>query len=271
MNDKKPPVVMIFAGSDPTGGAGLVADVQSVSALGCHPTPVITAVTAQDTSELKKFVAVDTELVIEQARMVLEDMPVAAFKTGMLGNAANLSAVATIIEDYPDIPLVVDPVLSTGGGDRLSEEPLEDGYRSMLIPLATLVTPNSIEAKQLAPEADSREACIQKLMSLGCEYVLHTGSHDPTDNVVHHLYGHRRFMQSFPQERLSGEYHGSGCTLASACASALAQGFDITTAVREALQFTWNSLASGQQIGMGQQLPQRQYWADGGSSGRRKT
>jgi len=168
---------MIFAGSDPTGGAGLVADIQSVTALGCHPVPVVTTITVQDTSDLKKFIAVDTQLVIEQARAVLEDMPVAAFKTGILGSAANLSAVATILEDYRDIPVVVDPVLSTGAGTRLSEEPLEDGYCSLLLPLATLATPNAVEAKQLAPEADSREACIQKLMSLGCEYVLHTGSH----------------------------------------------------------------------------------------------
>lgn len=263
MDDKKLPVVMIFAGSDPTGGAGLVADIQSVTALGCHPAPIVTAVTAQDTSELKSFVAVDTKLVIEQARTVLADMPVAAFKIGMLGSAANLGAVATILKDYPDIPLVVDPVLSTGGGMSLSEEPLEDGYCSMLLPLATLATPNAIEARQLAPEADSREACAQQLMSLGCEYVLHTGSHEPTKDVVHHLYGHRRLMESFTQTRLPGQYHGSGCTLASACAAALAQGFDITAAVREALRFTWNSLVNSHQAGMGQRLPQRQFWADG--------
>jgi hydroxymethylpyrimidine/phosphomethylpyrimidine kinase len=261
---------MIFAGSDPTGGAGLVADIQSVTALGCHPVPIVTAVTVQDTLALKSFAAVDTELVIEQARAVLEDMPVAAFKTGMLGSAANLGAVATLIGDYPDIPLVVDPVLSTGSGDSLSEEPLEDGYRSMLLPLATLATPNAIEAKQLATEADSREACIQMMMSLGCEYVLHTGSHEPTDDVVHYLYGHRRCLETFTQERLPDQYHGSGCTLASACAGALAQGFDITSAVREALHFTWNSLANGHQVGRGQRLPHRQFWATGESPVRRK-
>jgi len=270
MNDKKLPVVMIFAGSDPTGGAGLVADIQSVTALGCHPAPVITAVTSQDTKELKNFIAVDTEIVIEQSRAVLEDMPIAAFKTGMLGSAANLSAVATIIENYPDIPLIVDPVLSTGGGDSLSEEPLEDGYRSMLLPLATLATPNAIEAKKLAPEADSREACIQSLLSLGCEHVLHTGSHEPTEEVVHYLYGHRRCMESFTQQRLPDEFHGSGCTLASACAAALAHGFDIVTAVREALEFTWNSLDRAQQAGMGQKLPYRQFWANGDSPIRKK-
>ncbi|MFV1996715.1 MAG: hydroxymethylpyrimidine/phosphomethylpyrimidine kinase [Acidiferrobacterales bacterium] len=270
MHAKKPPVVLIFAGSDPTGGAGLVADIQSVAAFGCHPAPIVTAVTVQDTSELTKFVAMDTGLVIAQAKAVLADMPVAAFKTGMLGSTANLNAIATLIGGYPDIPLVVDPVLSTGGGDSLSDTPLEESYRSMLLPMATLATPNAIEAKQLVPEADGREACVQTLMSLGCEYVLHTGSHEPTDDVVHYLYGHQRCIETFTQERLPDEYHGSGCTLASACAGALAQGSNVTSAVRAALDFTWDSLANGHQTGRGQRLPQRQFRANGEHPIRRK-
>ncbi len=253
---------MIFAGADPTGGAGITADIQTVSALGCHPAPVITAVTAQDTAGLKEFTSVKTELVIAQARAVLEDMPVAAFKTGMLGSATNLAAIATIISDYPDIPVVVDPVLATGAGEPLSEQAIEDGYRTLLLPNTKLVTPNSIETKRLATNADTPEACAQELMSLGCEYVLCTGSHEPTKDVVHHLHGHHRLLETFNQQRLPHDYHGSGCTLAAACAAGLAQGFEINSAVREALDFTWNALAKGHQLGMGQFLPDRQYWKD---------
>jgi hydroxymethylpyrimidine/phosphomethylpyrimidine kinase len=252
---------MIFAGADPTGGAGIAADIQAVSALGCHPAPVITAVTAQDTAGLKQFTAVDTELVIAQARAVLEDMPVAAFKTGVLGSAANLAAVETIVSEYRDIPLVVDPVLSTGRGDALSDRPLEEGYRSMLFPLTTLATPNSIEMKKLGASGDTAEACAQELMSLGCEYVLCTGTHVPTAEVSHFLYGHRRLLETIRQERLPHDFHGSGCTLASACAAGLAQGFDVAAAVREALDFTWHALKNGHQLGMGQALPDRQFWA----------
>lgn len=252
---------MIFAGADPTGGAGIAADIQTVSALGCHPAPIITAVTVQDTAGLKEYKVVDTELVISQARAVLEDMPVAVFKTGMLGNTANLAAVQTIISDYPSIPLVVDPVLATGAGAELSEQPLEDGYRSLLLPHATLVTPNSIEMRRLAANADSPEACAQELMSLGCEYVLCTGSHEPTSEVSHRLFGHHRMLETITQPRLPHDYHGSGCTLASACAAGLAQGFEIAAAVREALAFTWSTLANGHQLGMGQHLPDRQFWA----------
>lgn len=251
---------MIFAGTDPTGGAGIVADIQTVSAFGCHPAPVVTAVTAQDTCGLKQFSSTATELVIAQARAVLEDMPVAAFKTGMLGNAANLAAVATIINDYPDIPLVVDPVLTTGAGEELSDQPLEDGYLNILLPKAILATPNSLEMKRLAVNADTPEACAQELMSLGCEHVLCTGSHEPTPEVVHHLFGHHRLLEAFTQQRLPHDYHGSGCTLAAAVAAALAQGFDILEAVRQSMDFTWKALAGGHQLGMGQYVPDRQFW-----------
>ena len=271
LTTNNPPVVMIFAGADPTGGAGIAADIETVSAMGCHAAPVITAVTAQDTTGLKEFKAVETELVIAQARAVLEDMPVAAFKTGMLGNAANLAAIETIVGEYSDIPLVVDPVMATGGGDALSDNPLEEGYRSMLFAHTTLATPNSIEMKRLGSSADTAEACAQELMSLGCEYVLCTGTHVPTEEIGHFLYGHRRLLETIRQERLPREFHGSGCTLASACAAGLAQGFDMTGAVREALDFTWHALAKGYQLGMGQALPNRQFWANRNSNNKSRS
>lgn len=260
MTASKPPVVLLFAGADPTGGAGIAADIQTVSAIGCHPAPVITAVTAQDTSGLKQYSAAATQLVIAQARAILEDMPVAVFKTGMLGNAANLAAVATIVNDYPDIPLVVDPVLATGAGDELSDQPLEQGYRNLLFPGATLATPNSLEIKRLAVNADTAEACAQELLSLGCEFLLCTGSHESTPDVVHRLYGHHRLLETITQKRLPHDYHGSGCTLAAAIAATMAQGLEIAEAVRQSLDFTWKSLARAHQLGTGQYLPDRQFW-----------
>jgi hydroxymethylpyrimidine/phosphomethylpyrimidine kinase len=259
-----PPVVLLFAGSDPTGGAGIVADIETVSALGCHPAPVITAVTAQDTRGLRQFSVVDTELVVAQARAVLEDMPVAAIKTGMLGNHANLAAIATIAHDYAHIPLVVDPVSQTGAGDELSEESLDTAYRSLLLPQATLTTPNSVEAARLAPEGDTVDAQAQELLDLGCNYVLVSGGHEEGNKIESRLFGNRRLLERFFQPRLSHEYHGSGCTLAAACAAGLAQGLDAQTAVGAALQFTWNSLRQGVALGAGQWLPNRRAPATNG-------
>lgn len=252
-----PPVVLVFAGTDPTGGAGLTADVLALASLGCHGAGVVTAVTAQDTTGIKEFICVETELVIAQARAVLEDMPVAAFKIGMLGSSAVAAAVASIVEDYPDIPLVVDPVQSSGRGDALADDMLDGALRSLIIPQATLITPNSLEARALAPDADSLDACAQELMALGCDYVLLTGTHEPTPKVEHRLYGNRRLIDRFTFERLPGNYHGSGCTLASACAASLAHGLEPVNAVAQALRYTWHTLKHGYRVGMGQLVPDR--------------
>lgn len=256
-----PPLVLVFAGSDPTGGAGIQADIETIASLGCRAAPVITAVTAQDTHGVKEFTALDPALVIAQARAVLADMPVAAFKIGMIGSAVNASAIASIVRDYLDIPLVIDPVLASGRGDALADEPLADAFRTLLLPQATLTTPNSIEARRLASAADTLDACAQELLAGGCEYVLITGTHEMTPAVENRLYGNLRLLESFTWERLPGEFHGSGCTLASACAATLAHGFEIVNAVHEAQEFTWNSLKHGLRVGKGQSVPDRFYWA----------
>lgn len=269
MDSEAPLVVLAFGGTDPTGGAGLVADCLTLASFGCHPAPVVTAVTAQDTTGIKQFACVETALVIAQARALLEDMPVAAFKTGMLGNRANVGAVAAIVHDYPNIPLVVDPVQVSAAGHALADESLDEALRTLLIPRATLVTPNSLEARKLAPGADTLDACAHELMELGGEYVLITGTHEPTAQVLNRLYGHSRLLETFPTERLPREFHGSGCTLASACAAALAHGLDVRAAVAEALRYTCNTLKTGHRLGMGQHLPNRPYWS-GGTFVRRK-
>ncbi|HLF23773.1 MAG TPA: hydroxymethylpyrimidine/phosphomethylpyrimidine kinase [Burkholderiales bacterium] len=256
-----PPVVMLFGGTDPTGGAGLAADVMTVASLGCHPAPVVTAITAQDTTGVKQYLSVPTELVIAQARAVLEDMAVAAFKTGVLCTSEIVSAVASIVDDYGDIPLVVDPVQASGSThDPLSEEPLDDALRAMLLPRAKLATPNTEEAKRLAPGGDTLDACAQEWLSLGCEFVLITGTHEATPKVLNRLYGNKRLLDTFAFERLPHRYHGSGCTLASACAAALAHGLDPVNAVAQALDYTWRTLKHGLRLGMGQHLPNRLYW-----------
>lgn len=259
-----PPIVMVFAGSDPTGGAGIQADIETIASLGARAAPVITAVTAQDTHGVQEFTAIPPELVIAQARAVLADMPVAAFKVGMVGSALNASAIASIVQDYMDIPLVVDPVLASGRGDALGEDTLADALVTLLFPQATLITPNSLEARRLASAGDTLDACAQELLATGCEYVLITGTHENTTAVENRLYGNLRLLESFTWDRLPGGFHGSGCTLASACAATLAHGFEIVNAVHEAQEFTWNTLHHALRLGMGQALPDRFYWARSG-------
>jgi len=261
MNPDKIPVVLVFAGNDPTGGAGLQADIETLGSLGCHAAPVVTAITIQDTVGVKHYTPVDTNLVIAQARAVLEDMPVAAIKAGMLGSADNATALSAIMQDYPEIPLILDPVLASGRGDPLADEALQEALVSLLIPQTALLTPNTLELMRLAQDSDSIDAAAQELLSMGCAYVLVTGTHENTPEVVNRLYGNRRLLETFSWERLPHNYHGSGCTLAAACAATFAHGFDPIEAVGEAQDFTWHALQAGGRIGMGQHLPDRLYWA----------
>jgi hydroxymethylpyrimidine/phosphomethylpyrimidine kinase len=266
-----PPIVLTFAASDPSGGAGLQADILTLASMGCHPLSVVTAITVQDTIGVEDVLPLDAEWVADQARCVLEDMPVAAFKIGMIGSVENAAAIAEIVADYPDVPLILDPVLASGRGDELASEDLLDAIRQMLIPQCTLVTPNSLEARRIAAEEGDEEneptlaQCARRIVDMGCEYVLITGTHENTPQVVNTLYGEDGVVRSDNWQRLPESYHGSGCTLASAVAAVIAHGVDIADAVKEAQEYTWQTLQAGFRPGMGQHLPDRLFWAREGA------
>jgi hydroxymethylpyrimidine/phosphomethylpyrimidine kinase len=255
------PVVMVFSGNDPSGGAGIQADIEALLSHGCHTAPVVTALTIQDTQDVIGYTPLDGELVMEQARAVLEDMPVNAFKLGLLPSAEVVEAIHTILKDYPEIPVVLDPVLSSGSGTVLTDDEVIDAMSGLLLPQATVLTPNSLEARTLAPEADTLDACAMALLDRGAEFVLITGTHENTRKVENSLYANHRLLDTFSWERLEGSFHGSGCTLASSIAGLLAQGLEPFSAIHEAQEYTWQALAAGYRIGMGQQLPNRLFWA----------
>lgn len=261
------PIVLVFAATDPSGGAGMQADILTLSSMGCHPLAVITAVTIQDTMGVEDVLPIDAEWVADQARCVLEDMPVTVFKVGLLGSVEAIAAIAEVVSDYPDIPLVLDPVLASGRGDELASEDMIAAMRELLIPQATLITPNSLEARRLAQDdsnenddPDSNE-CARRLLDLGCEYVLVTGAHENTAQVVNTLHARQGVVRSDSWERLPGIFHGSGCTLASAVAATIANGLDVPEAVRDAQEYTWQTLKFAYRTGMGQLNPDRLFWA----------
>lgn len=264
-----PPIVLTFAGTDPTSGAGLQADILTLTSIGCHPASVVTAITVQDTLGVDNVMVFDAEWIEEQARAVLEDMNVVAFKLGMLGSVENIAVIAEILSDYPDIPLIMDTVLASGRGDELASDEMLEAMMDLLIPQATLITPNSLEARRLAfLDDDSEDAenaaldeCARRLLSTGCEHVLITGTHERTADVTNTLYGSGGSMRSWRWDRLPGNYHGSGCTLTSAIAACVAHGLSLEEAVAEAQEYTWATLKSAFRPGMGQHIPDRLFWA----------
>jgi len=264
---ESPPIVLAFAATDPSGGAGLQADILTLSSMGCHPLSVVTAVSVQDTVGVEELLPLDAEWIADQARCVLEDMPVSVFKIGLLGSVEIIAVIAEIVSDYPEVPLVLDPILTSGRGDDLASDDIISAMRELLVPQATVLTPNSLEARRLALEdSDENEypgldECARRLLALGCEYVLITGTHENTPEVVNTLYSQEGSVRSDAWQRLPGSYHGSGCTLASAIAATIANGLDISEAVRDAQEYTWQTLNTAYRPGMGQHIPDRLFWA----------
>lgn len=262
-----PPVVLSFAASDPSGGAGIQADLLTLASLDCHALSVVTAITVQDTIGVEDLLPIDADWIVDQARCVLEDVPVNAFKVGLIGSVEAAAAIAEVVSDYPEIPLVMDPVLASGRGDELASDDLISAMCELLLPQATLLTPNSHEARRLAMH-DSEEIeeltldeCAYRLLDLGAEYVLITGTHENTLDVTNALYASEGRLRSDRWQRLPGSFHGSGCTLAAALAANLAHGLDVPTAVRSAQEYTWQTLKFAYRTGMGQLVPDRFFWA----------
>jgi hydroxymethylpyrimidine/phosphomethylpyrimidine kinase len=262
MSSAPPPIVLTFAASDPTGGAGLQADVLTLAGMGCHPLSVVTALTVQDTSHVAEVQPVEARLVVAQAERVLAETRVQAFKLGVLGSPANARAVAGILARHPDVPVVVDPVLASGAGDALSSGDMVPALREHVLPQATVVTPNGDEARRLTGQGELAR-CAAALLDMGCEYVLVTGGHEAGAEVVNVLYDASGAVREDRWPRLPGDYHGSGCTLASALAGALANGMQVAEAAHEAQEYAWQSLRAGFLSGRGQRTPDRFFWADG--------
>ncbi|MGQ9733257.1 MAG: bifunctional hydroxymethylpyrimidine kinase/phosphomethylpyrimidine kinase [Candidatus Zipacnadales bacterium] len=252
------PTVLTIAGSDPTGGAGIQADLQTFASLGAHGAAVITAITIQDTREVHECHHLPPHLVREQLTCLLDDVAVSAIKTGMLVNATIVTVVAEVLREHPLSRLIVDPVIASTSGTRLLDDEGIEALRELLLPHATLVTPNVIEAARLTGCYASTEAemasCAEALCRLGPRAVLVTGGHlagDPVD--VLQADGQTVTIRG-ERVRLPREVHGTGCVLSAATATLIAQGSPIYEAVVSAKRYVSAGLRSAWQPGTGSYL-----------------
>lgn len=252
------PTVLCVGGHDPSGGAGIIADAESVRAAGAFALTVVTALTDQDTRGLRRVYCQPAPQVEAQCRALIEDGTPAAIKIGLIGNVRLVPVLCRLIDDYPALPVVLDPVLASGAGKPLADEALVQSLLTRLLRRVTLVTPNLPEALRLSGGRDAPE-CARRLHAAGTPWVLITGTHEEAPAVTNRLFGDNGSEQVQTWERLPGEYHGSGCTLASAIAARLARGQAMPAAVAQAQTFTWTSLARAWRTGRGQFTPNRLF------------
>lgn len=248
--------VLIIAGLDPSGGAGLCADIQAVTAAGAHPMPVATLITAQSLRRVGRVAPLDAALVCEQIEVTLEDIAPAAVKIGALGSGDIAAAVAGLLQRRLDgIPVVLDPVLVATSGDALGEAALPSVMRDALLPLTTLLTPNEDELNALTGDG-SAEARAAELVARGTDYVLATGLEDG-EHLRDVLVGAQGAVTELSSPRLPGEFHGSGCSLSSYCAAHLALGKSVSDAVRAAHADAAGALANALDFGYEVKVPAR--------------
>ncbi|WP_374573794.1 bifunctional hydroxymethylpyrimidine kinase/phosphomethylpyrimidine kinase [Phenylobacterium sp.] len=247
--------VLIIAGSDSGGGAGIQADIKTVTALGGYAATAITAITVQNTLGVSDVHPVPLEIVTAQAYAVLDDIGADAIKTGMLGDAAMVAAAAEILDVAAGVPAVIDPVMAAKGGATLLAEEAVGAVKALLVPRAALLTPNAPEAEALTglkvETADDLLRAGEALLEAGARAVLMKGGHVPGDTVVDVLMTPQG-ETTFAAARIDTRHtHGTGCTLASACAAGLAQGLELAEAVAQAWGYTQEAIARAPGFGAG--------------------
>jgi hydroxymethylpyrimidine/phosphomethylpyrimidine kinase len=251
-----PPLVLCLSGLDPTGGAGLQADIESCAAQGARALPVLTANTVQDTQDVRRVVATAPILLAQQLRALLDDCEIAAVKIGLLGDVQQIPVIADVLR-AAGRPVVLDPVLRAGGGSNLVGAQLQAALLTDLLPLTTVLTPNAAEARRLAPGSADAAAAAATLLDAGCAHVLITGGDEPGPQVVNTWYRAAQAPQRFEWPRLAGPFHGAGCTLAAAVAARLARGEAMTEALSAAQAYTHQCLQRAVRVGAGRLIPQR--------------
>lgn len=252
----KRPTVLCFSGHDPSGGAGIQADIEAIKAQDCHALSVITCLTRQDTHNVYEITPCATDAFRHQAATLLADIAIDAIKIGLIGDAKMAITISQILSEHPHIPVILDPVLAAGGGYALAGEELLNAIKSQLLPLTTIITPNTQEAERLAGSSRWSHAA-QTFTDLGVQYTLITGTHENAASVTNRLFHGNTLLSAHEWARLPACYHGSGCTLASALSANLAKKQPIDEASYKAQNYTWHSLKNGFHISDGQAIPLR--------------
>jgi len=241
------PTVLTIAGTDPTGGAGIQADLKTFAALGCYGMSVITALVAQNTTGVKSIHSVPPDFVKAQLLAVLEDIRPDAIKIGMVHSVALVNVIAEVLTQYSDIPVVFDPVMIATSGDLLIEEDTVSAIVEKLFPLAALITPNMDEAALLAGMTVTNEqdmqAAVTRITGLGVNALLLKGGHLQKQQLTSILAFSNGIIKTFTSEKINTKnVHGSGCTLSSAIASFIARGYVLTDAVSEAQEYVHGAI-----------------------------
>jgi len=247
------PIVMSIAELDPTGSGGIAADIETLGGLACHCTPIISSINIQDTQNFMDCAIIDSSLLVEQMRVVLEDMHVAVIKLHQLATTAHMESIHTVLTDYPSIPVIIDPALWSVP----VEDDFFDALCTLLLPQTTLLVVSAEEAFDLTAGADSLTACAHELLDRGCENLLICSNPGAAAQYTCDLFSPSGLEHSFQWPNLPRDFPSAGSTFAAAIAAFVAHGVELRPAIRQAQEYTWKALANAKRLGMGRLVPNR--------------
>lgn len=264
MSSEAPPIVLTFGLSDPTGASGIQADLLTLASMGCHGVSVLTGYTVRDSAGCDEVTGLDPDTVVTQARMLLEDMPIAAFKIGATTRAEIVGAIAEVVADYDDVPLILAPDFALDDEHVLSADELRESIAGLLAPQTTVLIADHASLLQLAqPDADAEapsfDAAVAQLLAQGCEYILATNSGN--HQWINTLHGEEGQIRQDSWERDPRRILGIHDTLSAAIAALLANGLEPPEAVREAQEYLYQASKFAFRPGMGGYIPDRFFWA----------
>lgn len=274
MQNQTSPLILTFGVSDPVGATGIQADLATFAALGCHGLSVLTGLLIGDTARVEDSDEIDADWVVDQARVLLEDMAVAAFKVGALTSIEQASAIAEIISDYPDVPLVLDPFLSSLPDSGLADDDMLIAIRQILVPQARMLLLSQVELARMAETwreggGDMLGADVAELTGSGCGMVLvtSTGAAGKGEGatISNTLFDEAGAVDTYNWQHFAGPFVGAGSTMSAALAACLARGLDPQAAARAAQEFTHGALANAQRFGMGKLVPNKFFRAAPGA------
>lgn len=247
--------VLLFSGLDPSGAAGVSADIETINQFGITPLPIITTLTVQNTQNVTFLEATNNSLIQAQFKSIKEDIDFKVVKIGLLGSSSQIKTIAKLLINRTDLFIVLDPIIVSSSDNELSTDSMIEAMRNDLIPLCSLLTPNLSELSSLAPGLNEQSA----VASLKCPWVLVTTSDSSEVEIEHRLYHHSNLVSKFTYKKLPGNYHGSGCTLSSAISALIATDVSVEDSCRRALDYTYQTLLNAKKLGKMQYHPNRTY------------
>ena len=247
--------VLLFSGLDPSGAAGVSADIETINQFGVTPLPIITTLTAQNTQRVLSLEPTKSSLLELQFKLIDEDISFNTVKIGLLGSPCQVKVISKLLREKRGVNIVLDPIISSSTEHVLSSNEMIDAMKKELIPMCLILTPNLAELNALAPGLNEESA----ISSLNCPWVLLTTSDSSEIQVEHRLYHDSNLIRKFTYKKLAGQYHGSGCTLSSAIAALVALDVGVEDACEKALDYTYQSLLSAKKVGKMQYHPNRTF------------